>query len=420
MKILTIPYVYGGASHLIPLMVMHHNFLSKNSENCNYFLADVKKHDMLKFLGMNVIPLNYSPTKTRIEKIKLNIKHLENKTSNHNKLKASNEIIEFNIKHLENKIKAIESQALKFFKPDIILEDFCYNAPALARKYNIPRISIQRTGMFRNIPVEKRNIGHVHSLEKGLNNISTLKNTSSFSNSNFSNYLKEYTESEVKIIPGIPSIELLPTSLPNKNSYFYSGPLILKIHPSQSLKANLSLFFQRNKNKKKVYITTGLVDQSNITAYINLLLKKNYAIITNHDVSSIRSNAIFSKKILPLDYICSQVDLVIHHCGSGMYHYPILNQKPSITIGTQCFDREDIALRLQELGVSMHTPNPNDDKLHLLVFEEYLHKFEKGSLCNFDQLLKLEREIELIKHTFSFEKVIRFILGKQKLDEKHK
>lgn len=386
MKILTIPYIFGGASHLIPLMVMQHNYIRKISAIKNFFLVSETKHNILSAQGMKVLPLNYGVTDISIENIISSVEYYD------------------------KKIKAIEDKAFNYLNPDILLEDICFNSAMLAEKYGIPRISIQRTGMFRNLPTEKRNPKHHHSLEKGMDKIFTLHQnhkTYDFGSEVFS---EKYIQANAKIIPGIPSLEILPDNQPNKDSYFYAGPLIVNDRPSIFFKNKLAKFLQKNKDKKKVYITTGLVDYSSIVAYIKLLLKKNYAIITNHDISGLNPNLIFSKKILPLNYVCSKMDLIIHHCGSGMYHYPILNKKPSITIGTQCFDREDIALRLQQLGVSKHTPNPNDDEKYLSIFEGHLDKFENNTLCDLEKLLALREEIKLTKENFNFERITNYVL----------
>lgn len=394
MKILSIPYVYGGASHLIPLMVLHHNYIRKTSETNNSFLVDEDIHPLLKSLRMKALPINYSTSKVPVEEMMANLEYFD------------------------KKVKDIESQAVEYLTPDVILEDLCYNAAEISEKYSVPRISIQRTGIFRHLPEEKRNPKHFHSIEKGSNNNFDIKQSAhtQSSGSLFSTCVNKFENADAKIIPGIPSIEVLPESVSNKKSYFYSGPLLLKVSPSDTVRKDLASFLQRNKNKKKVYITTGLVDKSNINTYITFLLKRGYAIITNHSIEDFASDssALYSKKMLPLNFVCSKVDLVIHHCGSGMYHYPILNEKPAITIGTQCFDREDVAIRLQDLGVSKHTPHPDDNEDFLSIFEENIDHFENGTLTDFNKLQELKEEIELTRKAFKFGEVIDYVVNNQK------
>lgn len=109
---------------------------------------------------------------------------------------------------------------------------------------------------------------------------------------------------------------------------------------------------------------------------------------------------------MPVDYICSQSDLIIHHCGSGMYHIPILNEKPSITIGTQCFDREIIASRLAELGISKHTPSRIDNINYLKIFNSNLDLFESESLTNMKRIKELKNEIIKVKSNFNLSAVL--------------
>jgi hypothetical protein len=51
---------------------------------------------------------------------------------------------------------------------------------------------------------------------------------------------------------------------------------------------------------------------------------------------------------------------MIHHCGSGTYQYQIKHLLPAICVGSQCFDRDDVAMRLQELGVARYIPAPEE------------------------------------------------------------
>lgn len=54
--------------------------------------------------------------------------------------------------------------------PDIILEDNEPLSVLMAEKYQKPRISVFRTGFFRNIDHQHRNPKHCHSMERGKNN----------------------------------------------------------------------------------------------------------------------------------------------------------------------------------------------------------------------------------------------------------
>lgn len=387
---LTIPYITGGISHFLPLYVLHHKYLKdlSNYQIDNNFLVNKKLQYFLSSKKTNSLSIDYSISKDLIY--------------------SNNPTIIYNL------IKKKEQQAVNIVKPSLIVEDTSIFSPLIAEKNNIPRISIQRTGIFRTIDKSKRNLSHHHSLENGSLNID-LKNTPEFTNPNEADltFLHKYLTPKVKLIPGIPSIERLPDNTKEKESYFYCGPLLIKDKVSEDLSLELTEFERLNNGKKIVFITTGTIDQTPIGRFIEFFVLNNYAVITTND-TKINNNyreSVFYKNLLPLNHICELVDLVVHQCGSGMYHYPILNKVSAMTIGTQCYDREDVALRLQELGVSGHIPHPNDDEHYWEVFLELFNKFENNTLTDFEILDKLKIEIEERMHNFNMEDVINYALS---------
>src|SRR5690606_9210715 len=122
---------------------------------------------------------------------------------------------------------------------------------------------------------------------------------------------------------------------------------------SDLLIRNLDSYFKSNTGRKKVVLTLSLIDNSAVEIYIDYLLKKEFYVSTrvNYAVKN-EKHRVFQNKFLPLNKISSTVDLIIHRCGYGIYHYPILHEKPVITLGTLCYDREDVALVLPMKHVS--------------------------------------------------------------------
>lgn len=394
MKILNIPYFAGGLSHLIPLYVLHHKYIRKSEKISNKFLVNNNLQVFLKMQGIDCVPMDFFTEDDLLL------------TSNDN-LKLKNYVLEK------------EKEAYEIVKPTLIIEDTSLSSPLIAEKNNIPRISIQRTGVFRSIDKKYRNSNHVHSLQKGSNTERSSFYTNldqiepSLANDSDTSFLKQYGNPKVKIIPGIPTIERLPDDIQERESYFYSGPLLVMDKPSKVLSARLEEFFNLNKQKPIVFITTGTVDKTPIEKFIEFFVKRGYAVITtcNCEINEAYKDAVFYNKLLPIHYICGLSNLVIHQCGSGMYHYPIMNGVPSLTIGTQCFDREDIALRLQELGVSGHIPHPDDDANYWNVFLEKVSQFENNSLINYDMMDSLRIEINETMSNFDMEKVIQYALS---------
>lgn len=393
MNILSLPYFAGGISHLIPLYVLHHKYLKNHVGIHNQFLVNNNLQNLLKMQGVDCISMNY-----------FSQDDLQLMSNDYGKTTAY--------------VLEKQNEAYEKVRPALIIEDTSLSSPLIAEKNNIPRVSIQRTGMFRSINEQYRNSRHVHSLQKGdgierAAFFSTAGNSEAPAfNDSDARYLQQYSKPKVKIIPGIPTIERLPEDIEDRASYFYSGPLLVKDKPSKNLTSRLDEFFNNNKGKPVVFITTGTVDRTPIGNFIEFFVKRNYAVITTCDcaINETYQQAVLYNKILPLHYICSISNLVIHQCGSGTYHYPIMNKVPSLTIGTQCYDREDIAQRLQELGVSGHIPHPDDNPDYWNVFLEMVDRFEKNTLIDFYMMEKLRIEIEETTENFQMEKVIQYAL----------
>lgn len=394
MNILNIPYFAGGLSHLIPLYVLHHRYLKKNTEFKNHFLVNNYTQSFLEIQGINCITSDFFNDENEcVLKSKDNL-----------------EIIKY--------VAEKEKVAYEKIKPMLIIEDTSFTTPLIAEKNNIPRISIQRTGIFRSIDNCFRNINHVHSLQKGENTKRALFVSSTISlerqifNHSETLFLQQYIKPKAKIIPGIPTIECLPNDIENRESYFYSGPLLIMDKPSKELSIRLKDFFDKNKQKPIVFITTGTIDRTPIEKFIEFFVERGYAVITtcNCDIKEPDKQAVFYKKLLPLNYICGISNLIIHQCGSGMYHYPIINRVPSLTIGTLCYDREDVAQRLQQLGASGHIPHPDDNPHYWGIFLELVKRFEENTLIDFEIVDKLRIEINETLSNFEIEKVIQYAL----------
>lgn len=393
MNILTVPYIAGGLSHLLPLYVLQQKYLRSNTDVANQFLVNSNSQSFLMLQGIQCVPVNYAFDES---------------------LWISN-----NYSKLKQQQIEMEDQAYNIVKPSLIIEDTAFFTPLIAEKNHLPRISIQRTGNFRSIDQRFRNPKHVHSLQKGSN----IDKSVSFSDSHTSKatistdldlfFLQQYAKPKAKIIPGIATIECLPENIENRESYFYSGPLVVFDKPSKNLTIRLDEFLNNNKHKPIVFITTGTIDRTPVGKFIEFFVKRGYAVITtyNCEINEKYKQEIFYNKLLPLHYICGISNLVIHQCGSGMYHYPIMNRVSSLTLGTQCYDREDIALRLQELGVSGHIPHPDDNADYWNFFLEMVNRFEKKTLTNFYMMDKLRIEINETMSNFRMEKIIEYALA---------
>jgi hypothetical protein len=394
MNALSIAALGGGASHLIPLYVLHRRYFSRMKGWQNFFLLPKDRHENFLREGIDVLPIDYSFSVAKEEK---------------------------DFSRYAPLLQLKENLALSAARPDIILEDNSFSAPLIAEKNNIPRISIHRTGFFRSLPEGLKNPSHMHSLEKGFEKekwfdasifLQAVPGKIPKNQRTDTDLLRHYLFPRTKLIPGIPSIEVLPEDMPDRSSFFYTGPLTVEDRPSPKLQQELSDFFMQNRGRRKVFFTLGLIERSDVQVYLDHLLAKGYAVVSTikSALPASTTSRYFYNPFLPLHFVCSQVDLIIHQCGSGMYHYPILNEKPAITLGTRCYDREDVALRLQQLGVSRHVPHRQDNADHLTVFQQQLESFEKGMLNNDQQLRSLKEEVYQTMLNFDMEAVLVYTL----------
>lgn len=377
----------------------------------SFFLLPEKLHQQYELAGISVLPIDFTVFDGRdIEKAMNNVDPTA---------------IRVDYQMYVQKINS----AFEMSKADIVIDDNELFSTLIAEKNGVPRISIYRTGFFRNIEQKLRTPAHMHSMEKtsmgrGFDASMILKPKRRLSqlqrrvlmNSHLgsdADYFMNYLNPTTKLIPGIPSIENLPDGIENKDSFFYTGPLLVEDNPSEKLGIELNEFFTRNYYRKTVFITTGLVDQDDIQEMVLYLLKNGYAVISTRKVkdSGHYDGQLFTNAFLSLNYICSKVDLVIHQCGSGMYHYPLLHQKPAITIGTQCYDREDVALRLQQLKLSRHVPSERDDEHYMEIFIDHVKAFERGALADTSALQKIKEEIYRTMMDFDMAEVMDYTLN---------
>lgn len=374
MKVLFVPYHGGPISHGIPLLALDRMLDDTDIETS--FLIPGLAHQKMRDVGASV----------------LNIDHYGFRT---------------------------EMEAYGYFRPDVVVDDTSITtgyASALAR---LPRIAIQRTGIFPG--ATPGNPKHQHSLGldiKKISDVTMLKLAQPQS-------LSDLFQSPIKIIPGVRSVEVLPPHLQDDPSYFYSGPLLIEDYliashggtsPNDSQQFDaLQRFFDSNSNRKIVYATLGTVAQSSesVLNCLKFLLDNDTAIISSIKISSLNGNQqelYFYADYLPMHYVCSRVDLMIHHCGSGTYQYPIIHNLPAITIGTKCYDREDVAMRLQEVGASIHIAMPGECEDFAGAFKNAVDRYFESSGAFISETRKnlaaLNAEVKETTSSFNFQSVL--------------
>jgi len=270
-----------------------------------------------------------------------------------------------------------ELAAYRKFSPDLIIDDSNLTT-ALARQIRrLPRLTIARTGVFggASTPV------HGHSLASVVGTLSLPPRSTLV----LPQSIDGYFEAEAHIVPASPLLEPLPGLRALGTRSFYCGPLILDQDEERLFDtAPLSAFLAANRGRKIVYLTLGIGASRNphpsAWECLRELLAQDWAIVTNMMPADYAGetecpyphDGCFYSPALPLHFVCSRADLIIHVCGSATYHYPILHRKPAITIGTQCRDREEVARRLCARGLSYHLPAPTETAAFQTNFTEAL------------------------------------------------
>jgi UDP:flavonoid glycosyltransferase YjiC (YdhE family) len=380
MKILFVPF--SMVSHIIPLLALERRLRGTSIETA--FLLPQDMHDMVRALGVRVLEVDHQ--------------------RNHQSFRT-------------------EMKAYGKFQPDIVVDDCSLTTGFATALSQIPRVTIQRTGTFPgDVP---RNPHHRHSMGLDPGSIPDVAALGLRQ----PRELSDMFQARLKIVPGVPAVEILPAALRGDPSYVFSGPLLLEdfylerqpagalLHQGEEEGfAKLSRFFEAHRERKIVYVTMGTVAQASGPLFdcVRELLGRGVAVVSSFKMETLdeeKNSRFFYGLYLPSHLVCSQVDLVVHQCGSGTYHYPLLHGRPAVTIGTRCHDREDVALRLQELGVSTHVPAPEETSRFHEDFREAVWRHLEGPE-DFSQqvqtgILTLQEEIERVSAAFDFAALLR-------------
>jgi UDP:flavonoid glycosyltransferase YjiC (YdhE family) len=383
MKVLFIP-MGGRLAHLLPLVALNKMLANTSVETA--FLVPRKQHALLRESGVEVLDIDHQGFRSEIP-------------------------------------------AYKKYAPDVVVDDASLTTGAATLLTGVTRVAIQRTGMFPgDVP---RNQKHGHSMAISTADLKSkwaglaalgLPEPKVFSDLFYAPY---------KIVPGIPSIEVLPAALQNDPTYFFSGPLVMddflvnnlgsgnKIRFSLSDSkdfAPLQKFFERNRERKRVYVTFGTVAKPTreIHDCLQFLIDNGISIVSSiklDNLNEAQQELYYYATYLPMHYVCSNVDLVVHHCGSGTYQYPLMHEVPSIIVGTQCHDRDDVGMRLDELGTSIYLPGPNENENFVGDFKEAVEQYfeESGHFIKEKKknLAALNQEIEYTVNDFDFKYVLQ-------------
>jgi UDP:flavonoid glycosyltransferase YjiC (YdhE family) len=335
----------------------------------------------------------------------------------------------FDIVSPNNKFDKLTQEliAISNFNPEVIVDDHNFYTAFTSRAMNKPRISIVRKG---TIPGEKLSMGYTHS--SGVNEFfdSITKMNHKGLNLWRPSSISDLFTGDINIIPSIPTLEVLPAQLENRGTYVYSGPLLLtdqemagSLSFSSHVITALDTFISNNQGRRLVYFTKGIADPVEIlnraSSCVHALLSdENTAVITNIRIEGpYDKNRCFSNNFLPMNTICARADLMIHQCGSGAYNYQLINKVPAIILGSKCYDRDDVAIRLQEVGSAKYLPADLNNDEYFCRFTEYTKSLlQEDSDARKEMkhsLASIKEQIAQVQTAFHFDKLVHQVIEKK-------
>jgi hypothetical protein len=397
MKVLFVP-LPGVLSHTIPLLALNKKLSGSPIETA--FLAPQNSHHVLRQLGVGVLPIDHRGTG-------------------------------------RNAFRS-EMKAYGRFSPDVVVDDASLTTGFATALAGVPRVTIQRTGTFPGGEPKNKN----HQLSMTIPAPEEVPDVSFLGLPQPRSYT-DFFNADFKIVPGVRSVEVLPRNLRDDPTYAFSGPLLMDDYMlgrvGQTLSDSLDIdrtknfthlrnFFDAHRDRKIVYLTFGTQALATEPVFkcVRALLDSDIAVVTSVAVERLsprQRELFYFARYLPMHLVCAHADLVVHQCGSGTYHYPILHNVPAITIGTKCFDREDIALRLEALGVSTHIPAPDECEDFAGRFDRTIARYfgESGRLMREQKECsrRLKAEIDETSAAFNFEGLLRRAAGTKKARAAH-
>lgn len=385
MRVLFVPYT-SAPSHIIPLLALDKMLAGTRVETA--FLAPRRSHALLRNLGARVLDDHHNGFMTGVR---------------------------------------TEVLAYRKFGPDVVVDDTSVSTGYSTALTGVPRVTILRTGMFPGgVP---GNPHHKHSIHLISGDVRAFPDPTVLGLPPLRTPLDLF-RADIKLVPGVESVEVLPGSLRGDPSYRFCGPLLmddmmvgrfgrpdLGVAEMDSFRDfdALRAFFEANAGRRVVYMTFGTAAQAGQPVFecLRHLLERDIAVVSSVSCEGLGAShpeTFFYRPYLPMHFVCSNADLMIHQCGSGTYHYPILHNVPTLTVGTKCYDREDVARRLEELGVSTHLPAPDECQDFVASFKRAVGAyFADGGRLHAERkqrLASLGEEVRRTSSAFDFKTVL--------------
>src|ERR1044072_6768583 len=219
MKVLFVPMLQGGLAHLLPLVALNKMLAKTSIETA--FLVPRQQHALLRDRGVPILDIDHQGFRSEIP-------------------------------------------AYKKYKPDVVVEDASLTTAAATLFTGVPRVAIQRTGMFPgDVP---RNPKHGHSMHLSPDDLKKRWTALGHLGLRAPKVLSDLFRPAYKIVPGIPSIEILPEALRDDPTYFFAGPLVMDDYLVGNMSRgndfslsdsknfdSLHKFLESNRDRQRIY-----------------------------------------------------------------------------------------------------------------------------------------------------------------------
>jgi UDP:flavonoid glycosyltransferase YjiC (YdhE family) len=345
MRVLFVPYAGSPVTHLLPLVALASRLARGRDEPL--FLAPRTLHCALASLGLPVVDVDYQQ---------------------------------------KDAFRA-EMRAYAECCPDVVVDDLSGTVLLSTTLTKRPRVTVRRSGDFPGAVARNRShrygLGTDSDVVKGYESCAKLGIQPPRT-------LADVLRATMNVIPGIPAIEMLPPAVADDPTYVFAGPLLPDESASGAIigavrgreadSGAVRAFLDANQHRRVVCLTLGTILRAgdyHVHDVVHRILDAGAAIVSSVDLPAVADSArgrCFHAPTIPLGLVASRADLMIHHCGNGTYQYAILHALPSICIGSGFYDRDNVAMRLADLGVAKYVPAP----LEMPDFvERFTHAFDE-------------------------------------------
>jgi UDP:flavonoid glycosyltransferase YjiC (YdhE family) len=178
--------------------------------------------------------------------------------------------------------------------------------------------------------------------------------------------LRELFTADVIVLDGLPEIDPLPDAVAERypdTTFVHTGPLFLPIAGAVDDELGEWVDRRREEGVPMVLLTLGTVgwgrklysaladgfEAADFAVVMIVPFAEERAALQQRSGARLRVTA-----GTDLDWLARRADVAVHHCGHGTLHSMLLAATPSVTLPSGEYDREDDALRLEQLGCSRH------------------------------------------------------------------